>query len=142
MDVLNLPEMIKKRQDTLEMVSRYEFEDIKTHGPVTCHWQLRLGSVGLWVKADVQADLIMPCAQTMEETVVPFETRINEKLAFRRYAGYGDEYAPPREKELKSGDDFFEVIDEDDLLDLKDLVRQYLVMEVTATQAYSSRSSV
>ena len=113
MDVLSLPEMIKNRQSVIETTASYEFDEIPTRGPVTCAWTLRLGSVGLWVKADVAAEFLLPCTQTMDDTVVPFATTINEKLAFRQFADYDTEPVDARrERELKSDDDFFEVIDE------------------------------
>jgi uncharacterized metal-binding protein YceD (DUF177 family) len=101
----------------------YQFEDLRTDGPVSTEWQAQPETAGLRVQGSVHGALVLDCARCLEPYEVSVDLQIDEHYVF---ASYVDPYE--KEKELSS-EDFFEVVNEEGELDLKDLAHQFLVME-------------
>lgn len=110
-------------QQRAELHGDYEYEDIKTEGPISCDWQIVPQGVGLNVSGHLQGTLILDCARCLEPYTVPIDLDIRERYVFDQYVEHSG-----REKELTSTD-YFDVVDEYGELDLKDLAHQFLVLE-------------
>jgi len=101
----------------------YEIEEVPTKEPVSCSWLIYPDSTGISLNCNVKAVLKVDCKRCLEPFEVPIALELSESLMFSRYnETFG------KEKELLN-DDFFETVDENGTLDLRDFVRQFLVME-------------
>ncbi|WP_373532264.1 DUF177 domain-containing protein [Vampirovibrio sp.] len=101
----------------------YEFENLKTEGPVSCHWRFQSELVGLTVRGQVNGVMKLECARCLEPYEVPVNLEVHERYVFESSLTRQD-----KERELQS-DDFYEVVDEEGELDLKDLAFQFLTLE-------------
>jgi uncharacterized metal-binding protein YceD (DUF177 family) len=110
----------------------YEMEEVPTNGPISCSWLIYPDSTGISLKCNVKALLKLNCTRCLEPFEVPIALELSESLMLSRF-----NEATGKEKELL-GDDFFETVDENGTLDLKDFVRQFLVME-TENHDYCDR---
>ena len=128
MNSLDLRQFHHSRKSQLMINTVYEFEDLETQGPVKCNWDIRKSLVGLWVRADVYAHPLFTNGQTLETQPVAMDFQINEKFLFSHLA----EDAYGGEQHLQSSDTCFETVDEEGTFNLKDLVRQYLILELAA----------
>ena len=105
------------------LVGCYEFEDLKTDGPVSCDWRFQSELVGLTVHGKIQGVMKLECGRCLE----PYDVLVNLEV-HERYVFEGSLTRQEKERELQS-DDFYEVVDEEGELDLKDLAFQFLTLE-------------
>ena len=89
-------------------------------GPIHCHWRIHRGDIGIALRGDVTGMMQGECARCLSPFELPVCLTLNEKLVFRQYAGDASDY-----------DNFCDVIDTDSVVDLADLTRQYLIMELS-----------
>ena len=101
----------------------YRYEDLKTDGPVVCDWSLALETAGFVVHGSLQATVELECVRCLSPVVSPVVLQIDERFVFDSFVDRSE-----KEKELLS-DDFYEVVDEEGELDLKDLAHQWLLLE-------------
>jgi uncharacterized metal-binding protein YceD (DUF177 family) len=101
----------------------YEFEDLKTDGPVFCDWRFQPELVGLTVHGRIQGVMKLECDRCLEPYTVPVSLEVHERYVFKSSLTRQE-----KERELQS-DDFYEVVDEEGELDLKDLAFQFLTLE-------------
>jgi uncharacterized metal-binding protein YceD (DUF177 family) len=116
-------EVSRQKHPVTQLEAHYSFADIKTDGPVLCHWRFHKEHVGLTVYGELQGCLLLECARCLEPYQVPVDLQVNERFVFEDSLTSKD-----KERELQS-DDFYEVLDEEGELDLKDLAQQFLILE-------------
>lgn len=115
---LNVRSLLAGQSPKTELAGVYAFEDLASNGPVHCLWRFHTGDIGIGLRGEVTGMLAGECARCLSPYDVPVCLTINEKLVFSHFAGDDDH------------DNFCDVIDEDSVVDLADLVRQYLIMEM------------
>jgi len=120
---LNIPDLMHNRKAVTRFSADYRYDDLKTEGPVHCNWSFSPEIAGFSVFGDINATLTQECARCLEPYHVPVQVEIKERYVFDRFVERAE-----KEKELQS-EDFYEVINEDGELDLKDLAHQWLVLE-------------
>lgn len=125
MDVLKLPDLLRNHPPALKTTGNYEFEDLPTSGPACCDWDIRLEIPGVTVEGKLDAMVQVECARCLEIFEVPVGVSVHERYVFSKYVDEGEQ-----EKELHA-EDFYEVVDEDGELDLKDLAHQLLILETS-----------
>ncbi len=130
-DVLKVSDVAQGRL-ALRFKGQYTFDDLQTADDVECDWQVQPETAGLSVRGDLRGTLQLECARCLAVFPVPVAMTINERYVFNHYV---DPYG--REKELQV-EDFFEVVDEEGELDLKDLAHQFLILE-SANQSTCGR---
>jgi uncharacterized metal-binding protein YceD (DUF177 family) len=101
----------------------YVIDEVPTIDPVSCSWLIYPDSTGIRLSCNVKALLNVECKRCLEPFEVPVALELSESLMFNSFNEVGG-----KEKELLS-DDFYETVDENGTLDLRDFVRQFLVME-------------
>lgn len=121
---LKVVAVTRGKNPTTRLSGSYEFEDLKTEGPVTCHWRFQPELVGLSVYGDVQGVVTQECARCLEPYQVLLKLDIQERYVFADSLEQAE-----KERELQA-DDFYEVLDEEGELDLKDLAHQFLILEL------------
>lgn len=124
---LNLPELRQRRQDTLTLDLSFPLEDPKTLGDLSARLTVTLDPTGLKLSGHGEGLVEVPCNECLNPFGLPVAWEVEERFQFTRFSA-----PPPKEQELHN-EDFFETLDEDGILDLADLFRQYLVMEVSGT---------
>lgn len=122
MKTLNVGDLLASPQKQARISASYALEEPKSPHPVLCQWFVHVGEVGIGLRGEVEALVEAECARCLSPFALPVTLTVNEQLVFSRFTDVAD-------------DSFCEVIDEDSIIDLEDLVRQYLVMEV-ANQCY------
>jgi uncharacterized metal-binding protein YceD (DUF177 family) len=111
----------------------YMLDDVPTKEPIACSWLIYPRSTGLTVIGNVKADLSLECIRCLTPYSVPLSLELEEEYMFSRFT----EESQGKEKELQA-DDFYETIDENGVLDLRDLLRQFLLLEAE-NHAYCGR---
>jgi uncharacterized metal-binding protein YceD (DUF177 family) len=122
MKTLNVGDLLAAPHKQTRLSASYTLDDPKSAHPVLCQWFVHVGDVGIGLRGEAEALLEAECARCLTPFQLPVTLTVNEQLVFSRFTDAAD-------------DSFAEVIDEDSVIDLEDLVRQYLVME-TANQSY------
>jgi uncharacterized metal-binding protein YceD (DUF177 family) len=102
----------------------YVFEDIPTQGGIRYTWAIRPKTAGLSVKGKLDGVLTLDCARCLMPFTAPVSLAVDERYVFSRFVE-----DTGREKELQA-EDFYETADEEGFLDLKDLARQFLLLEM------------
>ena len=124
-DVVKVKTVLNSRKAALKLQGQYTYDDLKTIGPLHCAWEIRQAATGLAVHGHLMGALALECSRCLAPFQVPVDVQLDEQYVLARYVDESD-----REKELQA-EDFFEVIDEEGELDLKDLAHQFLVLEST-----------
>jgi len=101
----------------------YTFEDLKTEGPLACEWSIQPETTGLNIRGHLKGTMELECVRCLEPFPVPVNVELDEHYVFDRYVDTSE-----KEKELQS-EDFYEVVNEEGHLDLKDLAHQFLILE-------------
>lgn len=122
-ETLKIGELRRNRNAATHYAGLYRFDDVKTDGSVFCDWDIALEAAGFVVHGELKATLEQECVRCLEPVVIPVALQIDERFVFDSFVDRSE-----KEKELLS-DDFYEVVDEDGELDLKDLAHQWLVLE-------------
>lgn len=122
-DTLKISDITKNNPGNAAFTGGYTFEDLDTLGEITCDWKVKPETAGLSVKGNIRGVLSMECARCLMTYPLPVDLQIHERYVLDYYT---DPYE--REKELQP-EDFFEVVNEEGVLDLKDLVHQFLILE-------------
>jgi len=118
MKTLNVSDLLASPQQQTRISASYRLEDPKSPHPVLCQWFVHVGEVGIGLRGEVEALTEAECARCLTPFELPLALTLNEQLVFARFTDVAD-------------DSFCEVIGEDSVIDLEDLVRQYLVMEIS-----------
>ena len=120
---LKISDVVRNPKGVTRFQGNYTFEDPKTEGAITCDWQVQPEAAGLSIHGNLKGAMALECGRCLEPYRVPVDLKIDERYVFDRFVERHE-----KEKELQS-DDFFEVVDEEGELDLKDLVHQFLILE-------------
>ncbi len=123
LEKVSIREMQRAGKQELPVEENYEFEDLPTKGPVYTVALVELDSTGLTVSGRFHATVEEPCDRCYE----PYEREIRESFEEDFVFNHYIEADRPGEVELNE-EDFYEVIDPEGELDLKDLIRQLIVM--------------
>ena len=106
--------------------SFYLYDEIPSEEPFRCVWHIERRAGGIAIEGHLAGDLLLTCDTCQQTFLQPLAIGIDELYVL---SGYEDQ-AAGRERELLS-DDFYEVVDSNGKIDLKDLGYQFLVMEST-----------
>lgn len=107
-----------------QRTSVYQYDEVPSEEPFRCSWHIERRAGGIAIEGHLVGDLLLTCDACQQTFLQPIALGIDELYVLSGY----DNQAAGREKELQS-DDFYEVIDSNGHIDLKDLGYQYLVME-------------
>jgi uncharacterized metal-binding protein YceD (DUF177 family) len=121
----NLLKLAILSQSSAELRHKCTFviDEVPTKEPISCSWLIYPHSTGINLSCNVKAILTVNCTRCLEPFEVPIALKLSESLMFSSF-----NETSGKEKELFN-DDFFETVDENGTLDLRDFVRQFLVME-------------
>ncbi len=122
-EIVKIGDLRRNRNAPTHYEGIYRYEDLKTIGPVVCDWSLALEAAGFVVHGNLQANVELECVRCLAPVVIPVALQIDERFVFDSFVDRSE-----KEKELLS-DDFYEVVDEEGELDLKDLAHQWLLLE-------------
>ena len=126
-NTLSIRDLLARKVPQLEIAGSYRFDDIPSRDEIACQWQVHRGDIGIALRGEITGVLLGECARCLSAFDIPFNLAFHEKLVFSRFAGELE--GSDNGGELSALDDSFcETIDEDSVVDLADLVRQYLVM--------------
>lgn len=125
MNTLKVSDVMKGREAVLRFSGDYRFEDLQSEGDVHCDWEVSREVAGMDVRGALHGDLVLECVRCLQPFPMRIDLDIDERYVLSHYT---DPYE--REKQL-SADDFFETIEEEGVLDLKDLVHQLLILEAS-----------
>ncbi len=121
---LKVIEATRGKNPVSRLAGHYHFDTLKTEEGVSCKWRLQPEPVGLSVHGQVRGVLVLECARCLEPYTLPLELVVDERYVFQASLEQ-----PDKERELHA-DDFYETLDEDGELDLKDLAYQVLLLEL------------
>lgn len=102
----------------------YQFEDIPGDGLFHVNWTIKPGAAGIILHGKLTGVLALECDRCLTPYTVDVDLDIDERYVF---SSFTEDFG--KEKELLA-DDFYETTDEEGVLDLKDIARQFLLMEV------------
>lgn len=120
-DTIKVSDLIQRGSTRIE--GDYGYDDFPTEGPVHVAWEIAPATAGLTVHGKLDGIMRLTCDRCLGEFPVPADLTIDERYVFESYV---DPFE--REKELQA-QDFFEVVSEQGVLDLKDLAYQFLILE-------------
>lgn len=120
---IKVTEVSRGKNPTTRVTGRYEFDDLKTEDLVVCDWRLQPELVGMSVHGSMKGVMLLECARCLEPYQVPVDLEIHERYVFKASLELSE-----KERELQA-DDFYETLDEEGYLDLKDLAHQFLILE-------------
>lgn len=130
MDTLDLRRFQSENAAVFKFSATYPLNEDGIEGEATCEWRIKKSAVGLKIDGDVSAD-VLDTNVSGDPVPVQLDFEIREKMVFDHLndtpaqGQYHWQYQD-------SGDDCYESIDEFGVLDLKDLVRQYLILELAS----------
>lgn len=122
-DRLKVSDVVRNHKTATRFRGNYTFEDLKTAGDMSCDWSIQSETAGISIHGKLNGIMELECGRCLEPYQVPVNMEIDERYVFGSFVELHE-----KEKELQS-DDFFEVVDEEGELDLKDLVHQFLILE-------------
>jgi hypothetical protein len=122
-DRLKVSDVIRNYKAVTRFCGNYSFDDLKTEGPISCNWQVQPETAGISIHGLLLGTMNMECGRCLETYPVPINIKIDERYVFGSYVELQE-----KEKELQS-EDFYEIVEEEGELDLKDLVHQFLILE-------------
>lgn len=127
LETIKLKDLIRAGQKELLVQETYEYEDLPLKEPVQVQAQIRLNTTGVTVLGKFKAVVEEPCDRCYE----PFERTLQNSFEERYVYESFIDLAPPSERELRS-EDFYETLEPEGDLDLKDLVHQHIILAMSA----------
>lgn len=124
MDTLNIKQFLQYGQDRLSVEEEYTFPDIQSRGPFNCSATIRTRATGLDVAGAISGEAELPCDRCLTLMRVPVTLTFDERFVFFHDIEYGER---DRERMI---DDFYEEVDAEGELDLKDLMRQLILLDL------------
>lgn len=133
LESLNVREFLNQPDNVRIAEGRYAFEgDI--NADLEYAWKIAKAAVGLQIRGHLEGKLHLTCDWCHQPFDKPVAMVVEETYVIEAYANYRiSDSVSGKEKELQP-DDFYEVIEEDADIDLKDLANQYLVIESSGEQ--------
>lgn len=126
LEKIKIKDLIRSGERELAIQEFYSYEDLPLKDPVQVVTRIRLNSVGLTVSGSFRALLEEPCDRCYE----PFERIVSDSFEERFVYEPLTDKTPPGEMELRS-ENFYEPVDPEGELDLKDLVHQLVVIAIS-----------
>ncbi len=133
LETLNIREFLNQTETVRVAEGVYVFggdsETSEINATLDYAWKIAKAAVGLQVRGHLEGKLNLTCDWCHQPFSRPIALVVEETYVIAAYANV----LPPdnvsgKEKELQATD-FYEVVDENDDLDLKDLANQYLVID-------------
>jgi uncharacterized metal-binding protein YceD (DUF177 family) len=122
-----IKELVRQGKNSLVLDEVYQYDDLPAKGPVQVHAELNLNATGLNVRGAFRAQIEEPCDRCYE----PYERTLNVPFEERFvYENLTDNYPSGGEFELHN-EDFYEIVDAEGELDIKDLIYQLIVIAMT-----------
>ncbi len=132
MKSLKLPELLKKRETPLAIEGTYQYDELPSREGVRSALTVYLCDVsGFRLKGTIQAELDLECDSCLGKFQKKIAIELDEQYVFQDKSQR--EYRRNGGQEIQLND-FYEEIDAEGELDLKDLVRQMLLLETSAKQ--------
>jgi uncharacterized metal-binding protein YceD (DUF177 family) len=125
-ETIKLKDLIRAGQKEVVVDEAYTYEDLPMKAPVRVQAHVRLTSTGVTVKGSFDALAEEPCDRCLE----PFERQIFQRFDERYVYESLTDFSSASEMELHE-EDFYDTIGPEGVLDLKDLVRQHLVLALS-----------
>jgi uncharacterized metal-binding protein YceD (DUF177 family) len=125
MDTLNLKQFLQFGPDRLSLESQYTFPDIPAQGAFHCMVNVQKRATGVDVSGTISGDAELTCDRCMAPMIPPINIPFDERFVFSHYVDH-----EAREAE-RLVDEFYEEIDAEGSLDLKDLIRQLLLLDLS-----------
>ncbi|MDX2085645.1 MAG: hypothetical protein SFZ03_09685 [Candidatus Melainabacteria bacterium] len=130
MEPISLPKLLKSQQTRLDVDAWLDLLESDWKARLHCVLSLRVKSTGLHLQGTAAGN----CQWLVEEPDTwsePFSVSvgIDEAYVFEHYVSFHQ-----REQELLP-EDFFETIDPEGVLDLKDVLRQLMILELSNLSA-------
>lgn len=116
-------DVTRTKNPVARLTGNYSFEDLNIPNGIQCDWRFQPEATGLSVYGHLSGLLEVECARCLEPFSVPMNLRLEERFVFESMTE-----TPDRERELQA-DDFYETLDDEGALDLKDLAHQFLILE-------------
>ncbi|MGE0200875.1 MAG: hypothetical protein AB7P76_07900 [Candidatus Melainabacteria bacterium] len=152
-DCLDIHAFLIQPGSSFSTTGLYRYEDIDSAGDLRCDWKIRKSALGLAVHGALNGTLLLNDAESAQAVEHPVNLIFDEQFYLTpaentRHSGSrtprheddgeaGKPVSGVREQQL---DDLMESLAEDSMLDLRDLARQYLVMEITGLPMLPSGS--
>jgi uncharacterized metal-binding protein YceD (DUF177 family) len=122
-EVLPVQEVVNSPHGTVSFSAEYTYEDLPLLSPVNVTVHAKLGAMGIHLKGTIQADLEEPCDRCLELYHRFCKQSFEELFVFDTLLE-----APKRgEFELHS-DDFYDTVDPEAEIDVRDLISQHLII--------------
>jgi len=125
-ETIKLKDLIRTGHKEASWDAQYEYDDIPLVGSAHFTGHIQLTSTGVNLQGDIDATSEEPCDRCAEPYRRTIEEHLNDRFV---YAALVETWSSG-EKQLTE-DDFFDTIGPDGILDLKDIVHQYLVMALS-----------
>lgn len=126
-DWLDVRRFLNDKKQDWDKSAHYPFEDIPAteEAGFLCDWHFSRKTVGIGVKGRLEGTFDLTCDTCEQAFFEPVSVLIDEMYVLETFVD--DNHG--REKELLA-DDFYESVADDGQIDLKNLVHQYLTMEI------------
>lgn len=126
-ETIKLKDLIRTGQKEVVLDESYTYEDLPLTAPVQVTARVRLTSTGVTVQGTFHAISEEPCDRCLE----PFKRELSQRFDERYVYESLTDFSSASEMELHE-EDFYDTIGPEGILDLKDLVRQHLVLALSA----------
>ena len=133
LDVFSIKDYIKAGTSSVNVDEHYTFDELPLTEPSHVKATIKIHSAGVQVVGHFTAHSDEPCDRCNQPYERSLDNDFDESYVFQEYA---TDYAGG-ELELQSLD-FFEVLDEEAMLDLKDMIYQLIVMELSLNRICNS----
>lgn len=134
---VRLKDLIRDQQKELTLDERYEYDDLPVEEPVSVQCHIKLKSTGVDVVGRYQAHVKEPCDRCFE----PFEREIRRSFEDRFVYESLTDTQGTGEVELHE-EDFYDTIGYDGVLDVKDLVRQHIIIALSSDRVCENETCI
>jgi len=136
LESLNVREFLNQPNDVRTAEGLYVF-DSEIKAELEYAWKIAKAAVGMQIRGHLEGKFHPTCDWCHQSFDKPVAMVVEETYVIQSYANYDlSASVSGKEKELQP-DDFYEVIEEDANVDLKDLASQYLLIETSGPQRCS-----
>ncbi len=126
LEKIKLKDWIRTGRRETDVDESYTYEDLPLKVPAEVHIHCRLNATGVDVRGNYKTVVEEPCDRCCELYERPLGNAFDERFVYQSFI---DE-APAGDMELHT-EDFYETIGPEGVLDLKDLIHQYIVMAMS-----------
>lgn len=131
-ETVYLKDLLRTGQTDVVLSEAYAYDDLPVVGVASTDLRLSVNNTGMTAKGRYEATVEEPCDRCFEPYQRILSGRIDERFVYESLTDPSG-----GERELQP-EDFYDVIGDDGVVDIKDLIRQYIVLGLSTDRVCNS----